>query len=230
MGDVMIGMITAGTVDIGCCESLLASVAVGAVGAVRLEANGPYLDIGRNRVMEAFLYHEEYQHCDNLLFVDSDITFHPDGIKTLVDDQLPIVSGVYYSLFHDGKIRPVVYETVRTEDKPLRMKPIDNWGAHPEEEHLVKVEAVGAGFLMIHRSVAADFTRHYSGSQIWFGIDHREGSQLGEDLSFCMRAGDHGIPIVVDRRVQVAHAKGIILNGPYKDAIPYTDQAPADPL
>lgn len=213
MNGVMIGIITSGDIHMRCAQSLIATTLLGAASSITIQQCGPYLDMGRNKMVNTFLT-EEYAHCDRLLFVDSDIAFDPSLIQTLVDDDLPIVSGVYHSLFDQG-IRPVVYEWTQKEGEPRLMSPINNWGGRSESDHLVEVEGVGAGFLMIRRDVIERFLEDYQQPQVWFGMDIVDSVELGEDLTFCVRAADLDIPIVVDRRVQVAHHKAIALQGPY---------------
>jgi hypothetical protein len=216
MAGVMIGMITAGNVDMRTTQSLLATQITGTAAAICIQQNGPYLDIGRNKMVDTFRDDPAFAHCDRLLFVDSDIIFEPGHIQTLVDDDLPIVSGVYHSLFQDGRIRPVVYEWTIDEHGLRTMTPINTWRPHGDDEHLVQVEAVGAGFLMIARDVVEKFTHAHLAPQCWFGNDIIGRTQLGEDLTFCVRATDLGIPVMVDRRVHVAHHKSIVFQGPYK--------------
>jgi hypothetical protein len=213
MNGVMIGVITAGDIHMRCANSLLEAQKVGAAEEIEIQYSGPYLDIGRNSMVDTFRS-EKYAHCDRLLFVDSDIGFTPEDIQQLVDDDLPIVSGVYHSLFPTG-IHPIAYEWVEEGGRP-RMTPIKKWN-RPEGENLVPVDGVGAGFLMIHRSVIDKFAAIYSHPQVWFGNDIRAGVELGEDLTFCVRATDLDIPTVVDRRVQLAHQKAIVLKGPYDE-------------
>ncbi len=216
MTGVCIGIITAGDIHMRCAQSLLATVITGAADSIAIHQNGPYLDIGRNKMVDAFRTEDQYAHCDRLLFVDSDIAFDPACIQILVDDDLPIVSGVYHSLFAQG-IRPVVYEWTQEEDKARTLTPIHTWN-RPDGDNLIPVDGVGAGFLMIHRDVFDRFLETYSPPQAWFGTDIYEGVQLGEDLAFCVRATELGIPVIVDRRVQVAHHKSMVLQGPYRDA------------
>lgn len=209
---VMIGIITAGNLDIRCTRSLIETTKLADGTEIMIHQNGPYLDMGRNTVVDAFRS-EQYAHCDHLLFVDSDIGFDPAHIQTLVDDDLPIVAGVYHSLFATG-IHPVVYEWIVNDDGYRVMSPIQHWN-RPKGEILVPVEAVGTGFLMIQRNVFEMFLQHYSPPTAWFVNEIIDGVELGEDLGFCYRAAELGIPIVVDRRVQVSHIKNIVLQGPY---------------
>jgi hypothetical protein len=213
---VMIGIITAGNLDIRCVESLLATSQLAAASAICIQQAGPYLDMGRNKMVDTFRTDERYAHCDRLLFIDSDIGFDPALIQMLVDDDLPIVSGVYHSLFEQG-IRPVVYEWTKNEDDLRVMTPINAWN-RPAGDNLVPVDAVGAGFLMIHRNVFEKFLEVYTAPTAWFANDILDRVELGEDLGFCYRAQQLGIPVIVDRRVQVSHSKGIVLQGPYKES------------
>lgn len=218
MAGVMIGIITAGNIHMRCAQSLLTVVSTGTAAAISIQHNGPYLDIGRNKMVDTFRNDEKYAHCDRLLFVDSDIGFDPALIKVLVEDDLPIVSGVYHSIFPDGHIHPVIYEWTQAEGQPRTMTPINGWGDNAAD--LVTVDGVGAGFLMITRDVIEKFTESFEAPQCWFGLDIHDRIELGEDLTFCVRAAGLGIPTVVDRRVQVAHHKDIVLYGPYKDVLP----------
>ena len=170
--------------------------------------------MARNKMVDTFRNDERFAHCDRLLFVDSDVGFDPVHIQTLVDTDLPIVAGVYHSLFETG-IHPVVYEWAVNDDGVRVMLPLKNWN-RPEGEILVPVEGVGTGFLMIHRNVFEAFLDVYSPPVAWFANDIVDGVELGEDLGFCYRATQLGIPIVVNRDVQVSHSKMIVLQGPYK--------------
>jgi hypothetical protein len=120
---------------------------------------------------------------------------------------------VYHSLFDTG-IHPVVYEWGTNEDGVKVMVPLQHWN-RPEGDNLVPVEGVGTGFLMIHRCVFEQFLEAYAPPTAWFANDIVDGVELGEDLGFCYRATALGIPIVVDRRVQVSHSKMVALQGPY---------------
>ncbi len=212
MSKVMIGIITAGSLDIKCVQSLIATAQLEAA-EIEIQQNGPYLDMARNKMVDIFRADERYSDCDRLLFVDSDIGFDPAHIQTLVETDLPIVAGVYHSLFETG-IHPVVYEWTVNDDGVKVMLPLQHWN-RPEGEILVPVEGVGTGFLMIHRSVFERFLEVYSPPTAWFANEIVDGVELGEDLGFCYRAAQLGIPIIVDRRVQVSHSKGIVLQGPY---------------
>jgi hypothetical protein len=75
------------------------------------------------------------------------------------------------------------------------------------------VAATGTGCLLVHRDVLEDMRLKRGGSiHSWFGYDQfttEAGEwELGEDLSFCLRARDAGWKVYVDTTLPVGHHKG----------------------
>lgn len=218
MAGVCLGVVTSGNLKLETVESLLAvSVAKPrAAEWVLLHRAGPYLDDARNELIRKFFL-EAFEHCDRMLMVDSDIEFLPEDVERLADDDLPIVSGVYRSDY-SGNVVPVVYEWFEQENGTRTMGPRLEWPDGPldadySDSPLVEVTGVGAGFLMIRRDVLATMKETYGDPCPWFAEDVFGGVHFGEDLTFCIRAAELGIPIMVDRRVEVAHHKEVRIGG-----------------
>jgi hypothetical protein len=205
--NVCIGMITAGNVHMATVQSLLGCVTTKAVKWIFLKQAGPYLDDARNTVVSTFC-DDNFADCTHLLMVDSDIEFTPDHVAQLVEDDLPVVSGVYHNLY-DGVVKPVVYEWSPTATGKT-MTPINEW---TDEGPLVTVDGCGAGFLMLSREAIATVGNAYPKPQPWFAEDTYHGTHFGEDLCFNVRCAEQGIATVVDRRVQLAHHKSVRLSG-----------------
>lgn len=171
---------------------------------------GPYLDDARNMVVQTFL---EQSTCDILLFVDSDISFTREHVQQITDkihpESSPVVGGLYYSGFgRDGiGFAPVAY----------------NWGTHPEtkqpffrqltdddldlDAELIKIDAIGTGFLGLHRDLLDSMGRHFGSPQPWFAEETYEGVHMGEDFTFCQRLTELGIPIYLSPQTRVKHHK-----------------------
>jgi GT2 family glycosyltransferase len=64
-----------------------------------------------------------------------------------------------------------------------------------------RVDAVGAGFVIVRRDVWEAIDGH------WFDYEHYNGRQLGEDVAFCHKVADAGFEILLDPRVRLAHLK-----------------------
>jgi len=78
------------------------------------------------------------------------------------------------------------------------------------ENQLVPVSATGTGFLLIHRSVLEKIRE--TGNNVsapWFQemAVGEPMALMGEDMTFCLRAGALGFPTYVHTGIQVGHMK-----------------------
>lgn len=163
-----------------------------------------FLANGRNKVVKQFLETKG----DWLLFVDDDICFTPDDIVRLYafadKEKAPIVAGLYFGRLDgiaDNKILPVWL--MKAEGQQFASL------ERLEGKGLQQVDVVGMGFTMIHREVLErmfDFAPK-NDDWIWFGHDLRNGRRIGEDATFCMRAGALGYPIYGCPEVILPHLK-----------------------
>lgn len=136
-----------------------------------------------------------------LFFLDDDVVMPPDGIHILKASNLPLVSGLYYRR-HDP-ITPVAIAVTPQGSQ---------WITGYERGKLFPADYVGAGCLLIHRSV---LERMPSPWFEWWR-DHKdrpENEQLSEDFAFCYKAKKLGFQAYVDTRVECLHA-GISAAGP----------------
>jgi hypothetical protein len=199
MGDqprVFLGNISRGQVGVPFVASLFAADRAGVIQRIYLREHGPYLDDGRNYVVEKFMDDD----CDVLLFVDSDIEFTPEQVMSLVAYQTdqPGVYGGWYANPADSEIRPVIYD--------WKDKRFVQWSMEQTDaccENLRVVGALGCGFLSIHRDVLDAMAAAYAAPQPWFAELVVEGVHLGEDLTFALRAAQVGYPsqVLLDTRV-----------------------------
>lgn len=169
-----------------------------------VKVHGPYLDVGRNYVVEKFMGTD----LDVLLFVDSDEEFLPEQaheIVAKVSPQRPVIGGYYVNHFAEFGVRPVALNW-NMDGKAAQMFPIDLLGP---DDGLVQVDCVGTGFMAIHRSLLEQMSSTFDAPCPWFAEVALGGSQMGEDVTFCQRAIALGHPVFVDAEVQVAHHKPI---------------------
>lgn len=214
---IFLGCISAGTVTIQTAQSIERTTVSQGAKYVYYHHSGPYLDTGRNMIIRVF-NRPEFRDADKLLMVDSDIEFLADDIRRLDEDDLPIVSGVYHTAY-DQNVLPVVYEWADVNGIRT-MGPIGAWSdceigeEATVDDPIVVAAGVGAGFLMVKREVLDVMEATYGDPLPWFAEEVYDGVHFGEDLTFCIRALKCGFETSVDRRVQVAHHKGIRLGGP----------------
>ena len=196
-------------------------------GMVVVES-GPYLDDGRNKAIANALQLPDWEW---LLFVDSDIEWqphhvamllHPHAVGDLSPYDHPVIAGVYVNPFDDGlfadNVGPVVYtwgpyqgvgaeEGMESFVRLSREELADLPGLLHPTEGPCRVDAVGTGFLALHRDLLLTMQAKFDPPLIWFHEPVLNGVHFGEDMGFCLRLRDLGYPVLVNRACTPIHHK-----------------------
>jgi hypothetical protein len=169
----------------------------------QIEPSSSILSAARNRLTERF-WQSDATH---MLCIDSDLGWPAQAVLAMFDAKKEFIAGVYPSRKEKGFIFRPQYEDKQTQ-KLIR------------EKHLVKMEAVPAGFMLISRSAIKKMRNHYpemyyspkdprddsESTYALFNTELFDGEFWGEDYVFCRRAGAAGIDIWVDPLIQFDHA------------------------
>ncbi len=84
-----------------------------------------------------------------------------------------------------------------------------NWSTY-RPNSLERVAGTGSAFILIHRDVLYQMRSKYG--PVWYDpITPSGGRPISEDLSFCYRVGDVGIPIHVHTGIKTTHHKELWL-------------------
>ena len=208
---VVVGYVHPGTVRAEFMASMLGLVRRGSppVDQVIEIGSGPNVSGARNLMTRMFLAE---QSAPWLFMVDTDMVFAPDALDRLVASadpaERPIVGALCYS--QDGATgdpQPVMYELVERDGQPSFAR----YGSWPEDA-CVRVAATGAACLLMHRD-ALERVRSFGGDLAapWFRESMIGTELVGEDLTFCLRAGAAGIPVHVNTGVEFGHVKHVTL-------------------
>jgi Predicted glycosyltransferases len=137
---------------------------------------------------------------DRVLWLDSDMEFQPDMMEKLsahIDDGAEIVSGLYFT--RRAPVKPVVYQEVGA--KPMgsgTMLPFaDSYMDYPENSYF-EVAGVGFGCCMTTVELLKKVQERY-------GLPFSPILGFGEDLSFCIRVKELGVPMYCDSSVKCGH-------------------------
>lgn len=185
----------------------------------------------RNTATAAFLASD----ADWLLWWDSDIGAEPNALETLLEvanpETRPIVGGLCFiegDYSHDfrgglrSSLSPTLYDWYWVEPSSgmpgaYKIIPRTEWPAN----ELTRVGATGCGFLLTHRSVYEKISawlmdpKQGAPGNIWFErIPGPDGERCGEDISFCLRAHEIGLPIYVHTGVVTTHQKTVWYSTP----------------
>lgn len=175
------------------------------------EGNKPAVDISRNIIASTALK-EGAEWC---FFLDDDVVARPDVIQRLKRHNLPIISGLYWRRHPDGTW-PEVFRVDKSgipkpmKDEDLRLM---TGGGGP-----IECDAVGAGMLLIHRSVLEKMaptvpkwmiTNPDTDEELivyeFFKLIMQDKVMLSEDVVFCSRAKGLGFKIYCDLGCRAGH-------------------------
>lgn len=170
------------------------------------ERSGPNVARGRNRVVERFLADVP---ADWLWMVDTDMSWEPDALDRLLSvadpEACPIVGGLCFGT-SEGRLVATIFDTITLAGDEVIVR-VEEF----PRERIVKVAATGAAFLLIHRDVlVAIRDGKFSQAFPWFQETEVDGYPCGEDVTFCLRAGQLGYPVLVDTRVKTGHYKSVL--------------------
>lgn len=168
-------------------------------------SSGANITNARNEIVEMFL---DQHDADWLWFVDTDMTFDPDILDRLVrsahPEKRPVVGALCFSLQDGWRAAPTIY-MLRDDERLGRV--FD----YPRDE-LVQVGATGTGCMLIHRSVLTAMRERWPSPYRWFQEQAVGGVPVGEDMTFCIRAGSMGFPVFVDTSIKCGHEKPFVVD------------------
>jgi len=176
----------------------------------------------RNTATAGFLSSD----ADWMLWIDTDIGFEPDALEKLLEaadpDTRPVVGALcfieteYGHDFHGGltsRLAPTLYDWCWMEPGNGMPGAYKLAGRHEwKPGEITRVGATGCGMLLVHRSVYEKIsewlTEQHAPPHIWFErIPGPDGEQCGEDISFCLRVNQVGLPVYVHTGVTTTHQK-----------------------
>jgi hypothetical protein len=169
-------------------------------------ANSSLISQGRSKIANFFVNNTDYEY---LFFLDSDIGFDPSDVIKLLEHKRSIVCAAY-----PMKTIPLRYNFTVSQ---------------PEQQqgNLLKIDSMGMGFVMIHRSVFLDVQKQY-GPELYYVPDDKSSNvdltqdekfnsyhyflemkrgpaYLAEDISFFTRAKTVGHEAWLDTSIQLSH-------------------------
>ena len=144
---------------------------------------------------------------DRVLWLDSDMTFEPDTLLKFaadLDKGLEYVSGLAFT--RRPPVKACVYSecAMRINAEGRREPTLKPFEELPEKP-MFQVAASGLAAVMMTTSLIERVFNQ-------FGLPFSPVQGFGEDLTFCMRASDLGVPLWCDSRIRLGHIGQTIYN------------------
>jgi hypothetical protein len=154
-----------------------------------------HVDDARNTVVRDFLK----SSCEELVFIDADVSWEPEDLYTLCRFDCDLVGGVYpYRRDGGGK-----------DAMPVR----NMSGQYRADNGLLEVEGLPTGFMRIRRHVlesmakqSKTFTKDGAGDiPLIFERDVYKGGRRGGDIGFCMKWREMGGRVYAAADLRLGH-------------------------
>lgn len=137
--------------------------------------------------------------CDRILFLDSDMVFHPTLLQKLsadLDEGRDFVTALCFG--RKNPVGPTIYkETGYTQEDRVLTPFAKKYTEYPKNE-IFEVEACGLAAALITTRLVKKIYAEY-------GAPFSPQPGFGEDLSFCIKCKQSGVPIWCDSRIKVGH-------------------------
>ena len=141
---------------------------------------------------------------DRVLWLDSDMVFEPDLMERLsadMDEYREYVSALAFKRVFPTS--PVIYKRIG-QNAETGLYEAETYKAYPKDE-LFRVAGSGFGAVMTSVNLL---------KQVWdkYGPPFFYHANLGEDISFCYRVNELGMPMYCDSRVKVGHIGNVVFD------------------
>jgi hypothetical protein len=172
-----------------------------------IRSGGNQIARQRQRVIE--FWHESNKS-DWLLWVDSDVVISPEKFKLLWDNkdatERPLVSGVYFTTDNPEEPlmvpMPTIFNFTNKGDGTFGLSRI-----HPmPKNQLIKADAAGFGFILMHRSVVDKVKQVAPDGQMFMEMG-RGSKFIGEDIFFFALCDQVEVPLYCHTGATVPHMK-----------------------
>jgi hypothetical protein len=197
-------------------------------GYIAMKYGADGLVAARNKAVETFLAGNDAEW---LLWLDTDMGFPADLCELLIEAADPVERPIVGALcFTQRETEPDGMGGWRCRAVPT----IFDWAQLANGEGflirwdypkntVVRCAGTGSAAVLIHRTVFSKIAAKYG--PCWYDMapNPMTGQLIGEDLSFCARAGAVGIPVHVHTGVITSHAKRIWLSENDYDAEQFGD-------
>ena len=136
---------------------------------------------------------------DRILWLDSDMVFHPTLLQKLskdLDEGREFVTALCFS--RKNPISPTIYKETGYTQNGRELTPFAKKFMDYPKDQIFEVAACGlAAALMTTKLVKKIYAE--------FGAPFTPQPGFGEDLSFCIRCEQAGVPVYCDSRIKVGH-------------------------
>jgi hypothetical protein len=186
--------------------------------ATSLRSQGNQIARQRQTVIDYWYDKTDYEW---LLWVDSDVVISPEKFKLLWDnkdaEKRPLITGVYFTTDNPEEPlmipMPTVFSFVNGGDGNFGLTRV-----HPlPVNELIKVDAAGMGFILMHRSIVPKVREVSPENQLFMEMG-RGTKFIGEDIFFFALCDKAEVPVYCHTGALAPHMKRFSFDEHYYNA------------
>lgn len=167
------------------------------VGDVKIEfLSGSLVYAGREKLVDKAIE----EGFDYILWLDSDMIFEPDLMEKLFATGKDFVTGLYFT--RKMPWLPVIFKKI---DVTFGKQPTSEQYVDYPKEDVFEVDACGFGAVLMKTDVAIEVVKKF----------HTAFTPMlgaGEDIAFCLRCKELGIPMYCNSSVKLGHITRVVSN------------------
>jgi len=186
--------------------------------ATSLRSQGNQIARQRQTVIDYWFDKTDYEW---LLWVDSDVVISPEKFRLLWDnrdaEKRPLITGVYFTTDNPEEPlmipMPTIYSFVNDGESGIAISRV-----HPlPKNQLIKVEAAGMGFILMHRNIVPKVREVAPDGQIF--MEMGKGAKfIGEDIFFFALCDKAEVPLYCHTGATAPHMKRFSFDEHYYQA------------
>lgn len=198
-----------GKIDVWFANSLIETLKLGLVNDILVHPIYMSYDALIQRSRNDLLALAVEGDWDDVIWIDSDITWDPRWVLDLLNYDVDVVGGTYPK------------KSLQSETYPVKCDPdkliLDSRG-------LIEVQGLGTGFLRMSKKAiqalwdnSPEYTEGGQSKRWAFDVRIEDGTLISEDIIVCKRLAELGFPVYLDPVMTCGHVGNLKYTGNFVD-------------
>lgn len=146
---------------------------------------------------------------DYIMWIDSDMVFHPSHLEQLLELNTDVATGIYKTADQETYATVEKWDTeqYKKEGKFHFLTPDD---VRRYRASVIEVDYSGMGWMLMKKGVVENLKYPWF-APVWIDVGNNMKEFSSEDVAFCQRIREAGYKIMANTNVVIGHEKSCVL-------------------